>query len=128
MIGVVQQVKKACQRKNRLATVIGFLIGGFVPFAIYFTAHKAGFAWANAAHSSAPTLVFGGLIYSAQTIYQWAKMAFDNALKSVGFCVLLEGVMVTSQIHWLAIVALCYLVAINGIATGCVLSLGRAGK
>jgi len=41
--------------------------------------------------------------------------------KSVGFVVLVEGVMVTSTTHWLALTALGYLIGINGIATACAL-------
>lgn len=121
MIGVVSQVRKALAQRNRLATVIGFLLGGFVPIAIYVVAHREA---GPLALSGSWALVSGGLLYSAQTVFQWARMAFANALKSVGFCVLLEGVMVTSETHWLALVALGYLVVINGVATGCVLSLG----
>ena len=38
-IGVVQQVKLALKPNNRLATVIGFLLGGFVPLACYWISH-----------------------------------------------------------------------------------------
>ena len=64
-------------------------------------------------------LVLGGLAYSAKTVWQWGTVAFQNAFKAFGFVVLLEGVMVTSHILWLSITALVYLMAINGIATGC---------
>lgn len=120
-MNIVQQVRRAFARRNRLATTIGFILGGFIPIAIYVVAHRE-----NAGLSfTGPTgLVFGGLLYSAQTVYQWAKLAFTNALKSVGFCILLEGVMVTSKTYWLGMAALCILVAINGIATGCTIALG----
>lgn len=121
MIGVVSQVRRAFAARNRLATLVGFLLGGFVPIAIYFVAHyEAG----PLSLSGAWGLVGGGLVYSAQTVFQWARQAFTSALKSAGFCVLLEGVMVTSHERWLAVAALCYLVAINGVATGVILSLG----
>lgn len=119
-LGVVAQVKRAFMRRNLLATLVGLLLGGFVPLAIYFVSHTARFELA----STNTALVVGGLCYSAQTVYQWAKLAFDNALKSAGFCVLLEGVMCTTHVHWLAVLALCYLIVINGVATGCNLSLG----
>ncbi len=38
-IGVVQQVKLALKPANRLATIIGFLLGGFVPLACYWISH-----------------------------------------------------------------------------------------
>ena len=121
--GVVWQVRRAVARKNRLATLIGFLLGGFVPLAIYVVAHGASFAWSLDARGPV-TLVVGGLLYSAQTVYQWARLAFTHATKAVGFVVLLEGVMVTAQCHWLALAALTYLVVINGVATGCTLAIG----
>lgn len=121
-MNLVQQVRRAFARRNRLATCIGFLLGGFVPLAIYVVSHQEG----AGLNLTAPTgLVLGGLLYSAQTVYQWAKLAFTNALKSVGFCVLLEGVMVTSKTHWLGLAALCMLIAINGVSTGCTISLGQ---
>jgi hypothetical protein len=119
-LGVVAQVKRAAQRRNLLATLIGCLLGGFVPLAIYVVSHAAAFTFT----SGPAALVLGGLCYSAQTVYQWARLAFDNALKSVGFCVLLEGVMCTTHVHWLALLSLVYLIVINGVATGCNLSLG----
>ena len=68
-------------------------------------------------------LVLGGLLFSAKTVWQWAHQAFANdAWKATGFVVLLEGVMTLSQIPALAIAALVLLTAINGIATGVVLS------
>ena len=121
-MNLVQQVRKAFAARNRLATLLGFLLGGFVPLAIYVVAHaESGPLLSLTAPSG---LVFGGLLYSAQTVYQWAKLAFTNAIKSVGFCVLLEGVMVTSKTHWLGLAALAYLVLINGVATGCTIALG----
>lgn len=68
--------------------------------------------------------VDGGLAYSAQTVFQWARMAFTSGWKSFGFCVLVEGTMVSSHISWLSIAALAYLIVINGIATGCRLTVG----
>lgn len=124
---VIFQVKRAFKSGNRLATFVGLLLGGFVPLAIYTISHAQGFTF-DVVHSGAArvpvTLVLGGLCYSAQTVYKWATMAFVNALKSLGFVVLLEGILCTTSIHWLSVMALCYLVAINSIATGCNLSLG----
>jgi len=122
--GIVTQVKRAFLKKNRLATFIGIILGGFVPVAIYVVSHNEAGAAFSLHPTSANGLVLGGLLYSAQTVYQWARAAFTQAIKSVGFCVLLEGVMVTSQTKALTLAALFLLVAINGIATGCKLSLG----
>ena len=39
--------------------------------------------------------------------------------------VLVEGVMITSTTLWLSVAALCYLIVINGVATGVTLSIGK---
>ena len=120
-VGVIAQIRRAFKREHRLATIVGFLLGGFVPLAVYVVSHREAGALA---FNGSWSLVAGGLVYSAQTVFQWARLAFQQALKSVGFCVLLEGVMVTSHTHWLSLVALAFLISINGIATGCTLSVG----
>jgi hypothetical protein len=69
-------------------------------------------------------LVLGGLLFSAKTVFAWAKMAFQSPAKSAGFVLLLEGVMIASSVPVLPLVLLSILVGVNGIATGCILSLG----
>ena len=118
-LGVVAQVRRAFARGNRLAALVGLLLGGFVPLAVYVVAH--GESGTFTGHERAWALITGGLIYSAKTVFEWARLAFTSAFKSVGFVVLLEGVMVTSTTHWLALAALGYLIAINGVATACTL-------
>jgi hypothetical protein len=124
-IGVVDQVTAALRPGARLATVLGFMLGGFVPLASYVVAHFD-VDRAIALYEQVSTLlVIGGLLYSAKTVYAWGALAFRAPLKSAGFVVLLEGVMVFAQTQWLALAALAYLVAINGLATGCNLALDR---
>lgn len=125
MIGVVQQVRLALKPRNRLPTLIGFLLGGFVPLACYWLAHHEGAAFTSQG-ARALGLVTGGLAFSATTVFRWAKQAFDSGFKSAGFVVLAEGVMTTSQTAWLSCAALAYLIVINGVATGVNLSLGPA--
>jgi VIT1/CCC1 family predicted Fe2+/Mn2+ transporter len=115
----VDQVRIALRPRNRLATFLGFLLGGFVPLASFLVAHFELTAITPLYTQKALYLVLGGLAYSAKTVWQWGTVAFHNAFKAFGFVVLLEGVMVTSHILWLSIAALVYLMAINGIATGC---------
>src|SRR4051812_40016025 len=123
-LGVVSQVRLALKSRNRLPLMIGFLLGGFVPIACFWLAHHEQAAW-SAAGARSLGLVTGGLMYSAVTVFQWARQAFVSAFKSVGFCVLVEGVMITSHTAWLALAALGYLVVINGVATGVTLAIGR---
>jgi len=123
-LGVVRQVRLAFRPGARLATTIGFLLGGFVPVAVFVLCHADALAsLGETQRYRLWSLVAGGLIYSAKTVFEWARLAFTSAIKSVGFCVLLEGVMVTSTTAWLAYTALAYLVCVNGIATGCALSV-----
>ena len=121
-IGVIDQVKMAA--KNPLAALAGFILGGFVPVATFSVSHLD----KNLNEYVLWTLVIGGLIYSALTVFGWAKMAFVNGLKAFGFVVLIEGVMTLSGIAWLSYAALALLVIINGIATGATLSLKGSRK
>lgn len=121
---VVEQVRSATRPRARLATALGALLGGFVPLATYCAAHHD---WsAQRPYSATSALLVGGLVYSATTVIQWGRQAFGQWIKAVGFCLLLEGTMLVSRDAWLAWTALAYLVAINGLATGCRLSRGLA--
>lgn len=116
-LGVIDQIRTAL--KNPLATFAGFVLGGFVPVATFSVSHldktlNEYVMWA---------LVLGGLIYSALTVFTWAKNAFGHAVKAFGFVVLIEGVMTLSGLPELSYAALALLVLINGIATGATLSL-----
>lgn len=116
-IGIIGQVKAATS--NPIALLVGCLLGGFIPLATYFVAHESQqfTFW-----SLTTALVLGGLLYSAKTVWQWGKLAFACPYKASGFVLLVEGVMVTSHISWLSVAALCYLIAINAAATGCLLA------
>jgi uncharacterized membrane protein HdeD (DUF308 family) len=121
-LGVVGQVQIAFKRKNRLATLIGFVLGGFIPLASYTVAHRALNEEIHVLLQLNAYIVLGGLIYSAITVFTWAVLAFQNRLKAFGFVLLLEGVMTFVAIPWLSLTALALLVGINGVATGCNLS------
>jgi VIT1/CCC1 family predicted Fe2+/Mn2+ transporter len=125
-MNAVQQVRIALRPRNRLATLLGFTLGGFVPLASFFVAHYELTAATHLYMQPSLYLVLGGLAYSAKTVWQWGKIAFQNAFKAAGFVVLLEGVMVSSHIAWLSIAALVYLMGINGVATGCNLTTGAS--
>ena len=124
-LGVVEQVRLSLRRGSRLAFALGVLLGGFVPIATYVISHtelQPGPLWLQ----PSAAFVAGGLLFSAVTMYRWGVLAFVQRAKALGFVVLLEGTMVTSHTHWLALAALCYLSAINGVATAC--NLARAGE
>ena len=119
-LGVLEQVERSWKPGNRLATLMGAMLGGFIPLASYTIAHQ-----------EAPNkpvlwvLVACGLAYSALTVFDWARVAFRHPVKALGFCGLLEGVMTFSNTQWLGITALTMLIVINGIATGCNLVADR---
>jgi hypothetical protein len=124
-LGVVEQVRVAFRRTNRLAACMGALLGGFVPLATYFVAHGEVDRGVELYAQLSTYLVLGGLLFSARTVYSWALLAFGSGAKALGFCVLAEGVMTTSSTAWLAVAALVYLCSINGIATACILVVRR---
>lgn len=111
--GVVKQVQIAFNRRNRLATALGFLMGGFVPSATYTVAH-----FEVATRPLMWLMVVGGLLFSAVTVYKWASLALNSNIKAVGFVILLEGVMTFAATPWLSFAGLFMLACVNGIATG----------
>jgi hypothetical protein len=119
---VVSQVRTALRPQNRLATSLGALLGVGVPVGSYQLAHHEVDAGSSLLWQVPAWLVVGGLLFSALTVYRWGRVAFASPTKAVGFCVLLEGVLVFSSTPWLSFGALVYLCAINAVATGCNLS------
>jgi hypothetical protein len=122
VIPVVDQVWLASQKENLPATLVGFLLGGFVPIATYATAHSLG---EKLFSDPLGFLVLGGLIFSCYTVVGWGRNAFSSLLKSIGFVLLVEGSMTFAPVQWVALVALAFLVVINGVATGVNLALRR---
>jgi VIT1/CCC1 family predicted Fe2+/Mn2+ transporter len=123
--GIVAQVRLALAAENRLATLLGALLGALVPVATFAVAHVE---LAGDWRQPLAILVAGGLLYSATTVYQWGRLAFGSWYKALGFAVLIEGVMTFSTVGWLSAVALGYLACINAIATGATLALGAPKK
>ena len=119
-LGVIDQIALATKRRNLLATAAGAVLGGFVPFASYTIAHHE-----VSTNPAMWTLVVGGLAYSALTVFDWAKIAFKNPVKAVGFVVLLEGVMTFAESPVISYGALGILVCINALATGASLVLDK---
>ena len=106
----------ACFRR---AALIGFLLGGIIP-ALTFFVDRYEVDPKLPLYGQIPAyLVLGGMVFSAKTVFEWAKLAFHNTLKAVGFIVLVEGAMIFSGLFPLAVVALAVLVTINGTATAC---------
>lgn len=125
-LGVIAQIKRAFKRGNRLAASVGLLLGGFIPLAVYVTAHQETSGLTGTWQEVARTwiLVVCGLAYSGKSVFEWARLAFASVVKALGFVVLVEGISVTSSVHWLGIAALVYLIGINSVSTACKLSQG----
>jgi len=111
--GIVDMVRSASHKKNRVAMAAGFILGGWVPAVTYLVSHfhvqALPMLW---------LLVAGGLTYSAMTVFSWAKIAFRHPLKALGFVVLLEGAMTFVPDGWIGLPSLGLLVLVNGLATG----------
>ena len=129
---VIETVKTAFKRSNRLAALWGFVKGGWAPAASFILVHhEIAAALAKDASFTQPkvlvlsALVVGALLFSAPNVYQWCKAAFNSAAKAVGFVVLLEGVLVFSGTEYLVWSALGLLIAINGIQSACNLAIRR---
>jgi hypothetical protein len=118
--GIVEMVRCASHKKHRIAMISGFILGGWIPITTYSIIHgqvqSLPWLW---------VLVAGGLVYSAITVFQWAKLAFRHSLKALGFVVLLEGAMTFVPNAWIGMPCLILLVVINGLATGTTLALDQ---
>lgn len=115
--GVIEQVKLSL--RSPLAFTVGLVLGAFVPFATYSVSHSE-IDWSRPLwRQAAAYFVLGGLIFSAATVYGWGQKAFLQRSKALGFVLLMEGTMITSHTKGLALAALVYLCAINGVATAC---------
>jgi len=103
-----------------LALFCGSVLGSFIPFATYFVAHHdtqvSPLYW---------VLVAGGLLFSAKTVFDWTRIAFQSAPKAFGFVLIVEGVMTFSTLAVLSYFALAVLAIINGVATGCNIALNQ---
>jgi len=107
----VDQARQVFRHGNRFAALFGFLLGGFVPVASYTLIH-----YEAAERPLLWILIAGGLIYSAISVYTWAKLAFQYTLKALGFVVLLEGIMTFGNTQWLSLSGLGILILLNGIS------------
>jgi len=127
IISIISQIRALRSKDNWLAFLVGGLIGSFVPVAVFALNHHV----LGETHSLVAAireggerwcllgLILAGAVFSAKSVYGWGLSAFaGDRIKALGYCVLIEGVMVLSPLEWLRVVAMVYLVAINVIATG----------
>jgi hypothetical protein len=124
-LGVVGQVREALKPRARLAALLGALLGGLAPLVSYVVAHYEIDPTVPLYKQVGSLLVLGCLLFSASKVYTWGRLAFQSSLEALGFVVLTEGTLVLSHTHWLGVTAAVFLVAINGISTGCTLAIHR---
>jgi hypothetical protein len=99
---------------SAIGSLIGIILGAAIPLTTYMIAHyEVKEVW-----SIFTVLVLGGLLFSAKNVFKWSKDAFRDSWKAFGFVALIEGAMVFSKIHWISLLGLGILIAINAIATG----------
>ncbi len=110
-MNVVEQMQRAFAPGHRLSGLMGLVLGGFVPVAVYSLVHVE-----VATHPQFWVMVVGGLAYSAITVFTWARQAFHLTLKALGFVLLLEGAVTFSTQQWLGLAGLVILVVINGVS------------
>ena len=128
-LDVVGQVRQAFSR-GPLATVFGALLGGGVPAGVYRMAHfelATLPTWWDLRALKA-IIVLGGLLFSATTVWRWARMAFKSPVKATGFVLLAEGFMTFSSDAVLSLGALGYLTVINAVATACTIALADRSR
>lgn len=125
-LSVMAQIRTAFARRNWLATAIGAVKGGSIPFGTFVLYHLE---MANDPWQPKGVLVLCGLIYSIRTVYGWCQQVFrqedgsPDTWKALGWCLLIEGLMTISSTFWINCGALALLVLINAIATGISLTM-----
>jgi hypothetical protein len=67
-MNVVEQMVRAFSPGHRLSALMGLILGGFVPVAVYALVH-----FEVATHPLFWIMVTGGLCYSAIAVYKWAE-------------------------------------------------------
>lgn len=127
IVSIVEQVSQITIPRNRAAFVIGAIVGAFVPVAVFALAghvmgehHNPVTAWNESTENRyLLVMIAAGCLFSAKSVFGWGLSAFaGDRFKALGYVALIEGAMIFSPFLWLRILAGCYLLAINAIATG----------
>jgi hypothetical protein len=125
-LSTMAKIRTAFSRRNLLATMIGAIKGGAIPFGTFALYHLE---MGNDPWQAKGLIVLGGLVYSAKTVFGWCKQVFrkedgsPDTLKALGWCVGIEGFMTCSSTFWLNCAALALLIAVNAVATGVSLAM-----
>lgn len=128
-VPITIQLKIASQKGNRLATLLGMILGTVVPVMVYAVTHKLpSLSYREPAFYVLLLMAIGGCYFSMKSVITWGKLAFQgDSIKAVAFALLLEGMLVMSgmlpDMAWLGYAALAYLALINAISAGCSIAL-----
>ncbi len=124
---VITQIRTAVQPGNRLAALLGALVGAVPPVGSYAIVHHA--LDARPLWSQPLAYLVGGLmVFSALSVVRWMRAAFSAGAagwvawgKALGWTLGIEGLLVGAPpaLEWLALVCVGYLVAINAISASC---------
>lgn len=106
-------------KKSPRAAVLAAALGGLPPLGAYITAHYDVGRFTDWRRFALWSVLAACMVFSMRTVWGWGHAAFDERLKAVCLVVALEGLMVFSPTTWLAMLALCYLIGINAVATAC---------
>jgi len=115
---VISQIRQAAQPGNRLAALLGALIGALPPVGSYMVVHHALDRQAALAEQPLAYLVAGLMVFSGLSVVRWTKAAFRSTWKAIGWTVGVEGLLVGApdSMAWLAGLCVGYLVVINAIS------------
>ena len=128
-VPIIEQLRIATRKGNRLATAIGAILGTVVPVMVYaVTHHLPNLSFTDPAFYVLAVMGIGGCFFSLKSVIQWGQLAFNNdKAKAVSFAVLLEGMLVmsgmVSKLSWLGWAALAYLCMINAVSSGCSIAM-----
>ncbi len=130
-VPITVQIRTAMLPQNRLASVLGLILGAITPILVYVSTHSM----PELKLWSAEFLVFGimgacGVYCSMKSVYQWmVSLTGGDKIQSIGYAISLEGMLVMSgmvpKVWWVGYLALAYLVLINAISKGCGILLSQ---
>jgi hypothetical protein len=126
---LIQEFNMAFKAGNRLATILGGLLATVVPIMVFAVSHKLPtLHWTDWKFWILAAMASGGCFFSMKSVILWGVRAYmGDKAKAVSYALLLEGMLIMSgmfeDLHWLGIVALIWLCAINTISAGCAIAL-----
>ena len=124
-MNVIDQIRVASQRGNRLALIVGLVLGASVPVIAFSVTHYGIDTSRTLWLQINAYTVLACLAYSASTVWSWMRSVTKSRVKATGFCVMIELAMVFSGLYALSVACLVLLVGINAVATGATLALDQ---